>query len=164
MSKSVTSRKITHFLALATLIGGVAVMLDACKQKAPEAPAPVAVAPAAAPAAAARTKEHAMAALMNLPELKAWSERLDKESMGKLRGALIEYSQEAKVIDGKRYWQFSFVENGGAAAHRWESFLVSQTDSEILIDDDDSGKPMTLEQWRRERHPMDRKPADVIGG
>jgi hypothetical protein len=169
MSKFVPSRKVLQLIALIVLVAGAAIALDGCKEQAPAAGAPAAMpasaAPApTAPAAAERSKEQAMNALMALPELKVWSERLDKESRGKVHGALIEYSQAPKVVDGKRYWQFSFVENGSEAAHRWESFLVAQDGDEILIDDDSTGKTLTLEQWRKERHPLDRTSADVIGG
>jgi hypothetical protein len=101
---------------------------------------------------------------MNLPELKAWSARLDKDSHGKVHGALIEYDPVPRTIAGKSYWQFSFVENGSDAAHRWESFLVAQVGDEILIDADSAGKTLSLDQWRSERHPMERTSADVNGG
>jgi hypothetical protein len=169
MSKFVPSRKVLQLIALAVLVAGAAIVLDGCKEQTPAAnapaatPAPVAQVPVV-PATEQRSKEQAMNALMALPELKVWSERLDKESHGKVHGALIEYSQAPKVVEGKRYWQFSFVENGSEAAHRWESFLVAQDGDDILIDDDSTGKTLTLEQWRKERHPMDRTSADVIGG
>jgi hypothetical protein len=167
MSKFVPPRKVRQFLGLAAFIAVAAFLLEGCKQDTPvaaSAPAPLAASAPAPAAQVERTKEQAMAALMALPELKAWSDRLDKDSQGKIRGALIEYDQTPKLIDGKSYWQFSFVENGSAAAHRWESFLVAQKGEEILIDDDSTGKTLTLEQWRQERHPMQRTSADVIGG
>lgn len=169
MSKFVPPRKARYFLTLAAIVAGSVLLLEGCRQQAPAAsapaeaaPAPAAPAPAAAPAA--RTKEDAMTALMNLPELKAWSQRLEKDSHGKVHGALIEFDPVPRIIGGKSYWQFSFVENGSDAAHRWESFLVAQVGDEILIDADSSGNTLSLEQWRRERRPMDRTSADVIGG
>ncbi len=159
MQKQASSHKKAQIAVLAAMIAVTAFVLEGCREQAPAASAPAAT-PAAAPAAlpaAARSKEQAMNALMALPELKAWSARLDKESGGKVRGALIEYDATPKVIDGKSYWQFSFVENGSDAAHRWESFLVAQSGDEILVDDDTSGKAKSLEQWRREDKPMERQ-------
>lgn len=101
-----------------------------------------------------------MAALMELPELKAWSSQLEKSSSGKVRGALIEYDPKPKLIDGMRYFQLSFVENGPDAARRWESFLVADTGNDILVEDAVTDATMTLEQWRKARHPMQRTSAD----
>ena len=141
-------------IALASVVGG-------CR----EAPAPAA--PAASTAAvdptATRTREQAMTALMALPELQAWSSQLEKASSGKVRGALIEYDSAPRVIKGKNYWQFSFVENGSDAAHPWESFLVSKQDNEILVEDFGTDTPLTLEQWRKEKRPMERTSGEMIG-
>ncbi len=168
MSKLVPSRKIAYFLALAAIVAGTVIMLEGCREQVPVASVPAAASPApVAPVAAvatARTKEEAMTALMNLPELKAWSARLEQESKGKVHGALMEYDPVPKTIAGKSYWQFSFVENGSDAAHRWESFLVAQVGDDILIDEDSAGKTLTLDQWRKEKQPMQRSSADVIGG
>lgn len=111
---------------------------------------------AAVASASAPTKAQAMDALMALPELKSWSAQLEKASGGKVHGALIEYDSAPKIINGKRYWQFSFVENGSDAAHRWESFFVSQTDGEILVDDSVTDTSLTLAQWRKDSKPMQR--------
>lgn len=102
-----------------------------------------------------RTKEQAMASLMALPELKAWSERIEKDSGGKLHAALMEYDTQPKIVGGKRYWQFSFVENGSDAARRWESFLVSDSGEDILVDDAASDKVLTLADWRAQKKPME---------
>ena len=90
-----------------------------------------------------------MAALMALPELKAWSSQIEKSSGGKVHGALIEYDPKPKLIDGKRYFQLSFVENSSDAAHRWESFLVAETGDEILVEDAATDKTMTLDTVAR---------------
>jgi hypothetical protein len=112
---------------------------------------------AAAPAALAeRTKEQASRALMALPELKAWSARIGQHSGGKAHGALIEYDPAPRKVGGKRYWQLSFVENSLEAAELWESFLVSMTDDEILVEDTVSGELLSLERWRAQSHPMQR--------
>ena len=113
-------------------------------------------APASAPAQQVRSKEQAMNALMALPELKAWSAQLEKASDGKVHGALIEYDPKPKTIGGIDYWQFSFVENGGEAVHRWESFLVAERGDDILVEDFATDKTLTLAQWRKEKRPMER--------
>lgn len=126
---------------------------------APAKPASASVvsAPATASApAAARSREQAIAALMALPELQAWSERIEKNSGGKVHGALIEYDAQPRVIKGKQYYQFSFIENASDAVQRWENFLVSYSDGEILIEDDLNDELLSLERWRKEKNPMQR--------
>ena len=118
--------------------------------------APVAVTPDARP----RSKQQAMEALMALPELKAWSSRIEKSSGGALHGALIEYDPQPKLIKGKRYFQLSFVENGSDAARRWESFLVPETGDDILVDDAATDKTLTLAEWRAAKKPMERAGAN----
>jgi hypothetical protein len=120
------------------------------------APAPLAT-PASTPGVpAVRTRAQASQALMALPELKAWSARIEHNSKGKARGALIEYDAAPRVVNGKRYWQMSFVENSADAAERWESFLVSSNDGEILVDDPVTDELISLARWRKEYHPMER--------
>jgi hypothetical protein len=161
MSKTGTSRKRAQFLVLAAFVA-LASSMSACRdQPAPAAPAATTTAPSAP---AVRTKEQAMSDLMSLPELRAWSARIEKESGGKARGALIEYDPAPRVIAGKSYWQFSFVENASDAAHRWDSFLVAQAGDEILVEDFGTDNTLTLDQWRKEKNPMQRTSADVIGG
>lgn len=120
-------------------------------------PAPVAASSGAAGAGAAgtamRSKQQAMAALMALPELQAWSSQLEKASGGKVRGALIEYDPRPKLVDGKRYFRLSFVENASDAAHRWESFLVAEAGNDILVEDGATDRTLTLAQWRATKHP-----------
>ncbi len=115
--------------------------------------------PAAAPHKQ-RSKEQAAAALMALPELLAWSAMLEKESHGKAHGALIEYDPAPRKIRGKSYWQFSFVENTEDAALRWESFLASSSDDEILVEDAATDELLTLERWRKEKQPSKRHSID----
>jgi len=109
---------------------------------------------------ATRTKEQAAAALMALPELQAWSALLEKNSNGKVRGALIEYDPTPRKLNGKNYWQFSYVENSAEAAQRWESFLVSSSDDEILVEDATNDEIISLARWRREKHPAKRTSID----
>ncbi|MDP3672547.1 MAG: hypothetical protein Q8R69_23015 [Telluria sp.] len=150
-------------IALAALIAGSAA-LPGCRSEPGEAPnsAPAA-ASAGTVAPAARSKQQAMAALMALPELKAWSSQLEKQSGGKVHGALIEYDPAPKLINGKSYWQFSFVENGSDAAHRWESFLVAEQGDEILVEDADTDAVLSLDQWRKDKQPMARTGAPASG-
>lgn len=156
MDKHPLPKKKRFFPLIAVSIIGMSTLFAACDQvKAPENLA----AEAASANGTYRTKEQAMAALMALPELKAWSERIEKESGGKLRGALMEYDTQPKVIGGKRYWQFSFVENGSDAARLWESFLVSDKGDDILIDDAETDEPMTLAAWRAQKRPMEQSGA-----
>ena len=132
-----------------------------------KAPAEIAAEPVAAavvaPAAPAfigpRSKPEAIAALMALPELKAWSEFIKLSSKGASHGALIEYGPTPKTIGSKRYWQLSYVENTPDAAHRWDSFLVGENNPEILVEDAETDQPISLEQWRKEKQPLAR-----IGG
>jgi hypothetical protein len=123
-------------------------------------PAVTAPAPAGTAATHTRSKQEAMAALMALPELKAWSSQIEKSSGGKARGALIEYDPKPKTINAKSYFQFSFVENTSDAARSWESFLVAETGDEILVEDAATDKTMTLDQWRKASNPIARTSAD----
>jgi hypothetical protein len=138
-------------LPAATLALALAGSLSACKDRQQaEPPKPAAAAPALASA-----KEQARAALMALPELQAWSAQIEKSSGGNVHGALIEHDPAPRNINGKNYWQFSFVENRSDAVHRRESFLVAQADGEILVEDFDSDATLTLEQWRRDKLPLE---------
>lgn len=146
--------------SLAAVVVGVALAFYFTREAPPpvttEAAAPVV---ASKPFVGPRTKEDAMRALMDLPELKAWSTHLEKSSGGLARGALIEYGPTPKVIQDIRYWQISYVENTPVAAHRWESFLVGVDTPDILIEDDATGVPMTLDQWRTLYNPIARTSA-----
>ena len=160
MLKQESSKQRVRVAGLAAVIA-LASVISGCRE-APTPSAPTASATAIDPAAT-RTREQAMSALMALPELQAWSSQLEKASGGKVRGALIEYDSAPRVIKGKSYWQFSFVENGSDAAHPWESFLVSKQDNEILVEDFGTDTPLTLEQWRKEKRPMERTSGEMIG-
>ncbi|MBE3023523.1 hypothetical protein GQ37_018095 [Janthinobacterium sp. BJB1] len=98
----------------------------------------------------------AVDALMALPEIKAWSAHIEKASGGRAHGAVMETSPDVRLIDGKPYHDLSFVENTPDAAHRWESFVVSQDGKRILVDDVVSGELISLEQWRKDNAPMQR--------
>ena len=145
MSNRGLSRAVLPAIALALVAA-----LSACKGGQETEPAKTEV-PASAPVSA---KEQAKATLMALPELQAWSAQIEKASDGTIRGALIEDDPAPRNINGKNYWQFSFVENRSDAVRRLESFLVAQSGGEILVEDFDSDTTFTLEQWRRDKRPL----------
>lgn len=120
--------------------------LAACKREETPPPKPAA---AEAPAAPARTREQAIAQLMALPEVKAWSEQIEKKSGGKAHGAVIEDDSAPRVLDGKPYYQLSFVENQKDRIHRRASFLVAQQGDDVLVEDDAKGTVESLSEWRR---------------
>ena len=111
---------------------------------------------ASAGTAAPEKNARAVDALMALPEIKAWSAHIEKASGGRAHGAVMETSPEARLIDGQPYYDLNFVENTPDAAHRWESFVVSQDGKRILVDDVVSGELISLEQWRKDNAPMQR--------
>ncbi|MGJ7914489.1 hypothetical protein ACI48D_03280 [Massilia sp. LXY-6] len=121
-------------------------VLAACKREAPPPPKPVV---AEAPAAPARTRDQAIAQLMALPEIKAWSEQIEKASHGKVHGAVIEDDPAPRVIDGKSYYQLSFVENRKQNVHRRASFLVAKNGDDILVEDADTDTLQSVSEWRR---------------
>ncbi len=145
--------------SLPLLAAALAVALAAtgCKRAEREEPKP---APAAVKEAPARTKEQAMEALLAVPELKAWSEQIERRSKGKAHGAVIEDDPAPREINGKKYYQLSFVENRPESAHRRENFLVSQTGDEILVEETDTDKLLTLQEWRRKIKRVELKSAD----
>lgn len=105
---------------------------------------------------ASLNRDQAVATLMALPELQAWSKQIETASGGKAHGAIMEYDDQLRELDGKRYYQLSFIENSDDAAQRWESFLVGQSDGAILVDDDVEGTVLSLAQWRETKKPLQR--------
>jgi hypothetical protein len=138
-----------------TLAGLLAVGIGAwyvSKHRTEAAPTPVAAAVTVqfAPAPkAALSREQAVEKLMALPELKRWADEIEKRSGGKVHGALIEYDAAPRKVDGKPYYQLTFVENGDDSAQAVASFLVSHANGEILVEDDISGDLLPLDQWRK---------------
>lgn len=133
----------------ARLFGAAALALcalAACKREAPPPPKPVV---AEAPAAPARTRDQAIAELMALPEIRMWSEEIEKNSHGKAHGAVIEDDPTPRVIDGKSYYQLSFVENRKQNVHRRASFLVAKSGDDILVEDGETDTLQSLSEWRR---------------
>lgn len=123
-----------------------------------KAPTTTVPAPAetAAPAPTRLTREQAVERLMALPELKAWSAAIEKTSAGARHGAVIEYDPAPRLVDGKSYYQMSFVENSPQAAVTWQGFLVGMASGDILVEDEASDTLLDLERWRREQQPMRR--------
>ncbi|QOY93751.1 hypothetical protein IM543_19760 [Massilia sp. UMI-21] len=145
--------------SLSLLAAAVLVALAAagCKRAEREAPKP---APAAVQEAPAQTREQAMAALLALPELKAWSGQIEKRSKGKAHGAVIEDDPTLREINGKQYYQLSFVENRADDVRRRESFLVAQQGDEILVEDAETDSLQSLQDWRRNIARVRLKSAD----
>lgn len=128
-----------------------------------QVPAPAAgqvpMSQAAPVAPVTRDKQQATLALLALPELKAWSQHIEHGSGGKTHGAVIEYDPSPRIVKGRSYWQLNFVENGADAAQPWESFLVSTSSDDILVEDLATDQLLTLERWRKEKQPMQRTSA-----
>jgi len=149
-ASSPTLRLSLAALALCCAVAGC----KRAEREAPPAPAaPVAQAPV-------HTKEDAMASLLALPELQAWSQQIEQRSNGKAHGAVIEDDPVPREVNGKKYYQLSFVENRADDARRRESFLVAQDGSEILVDDTGSDTLLSLQEWRRTIERVDLKSAD----
>jgi len=138
-----------------------AALLAGCKDKQAPAPAPQPAKPAVTQKTEpAVTREQAMAALLALPEVKAWSQDIEKRSRGKAHGAVIEDDPAPRLINGTAYWQLSFVENRAEAVHRRESFLVARTGNQILVEDTASDTVVSLDEWRRGIRRVETKSAD----
>jgi len=154
MSTRVATSTLRTALAALALCCAVA----GCKRAERPAPAPAPAAPVVA--APAHSKEQAMATLLALPELKAWSAQIEKRTGGKAHGAVIEDNPAPREVNGKKYYQLSFMENRPQDARRQESFLVAQDGSEILVDDLESNTLLSLQEWRRTIERVDLKSAD----
>ncbi len=105
------------------------------------------------------SREQAVQQLMALPELKAWAAAIEKNSGGTVHGAVIETDPAPRLVNGKSYFQLSFVENAPQAAVTWQGFLVAPAGGEILVQDDASDELLTLERWRRDQRPLQRTAA-----
>jgi hypothetical protein len=156
------SPRAAAFLPLRTILATLALCcaVTAC-QRAERPASPPAAAPAAPVVQApAHSKEQAMAALLALPELKAWSAQIERRTGGKAHGAVVEDNPTPREVNGKTYYQLSFVENRAQDARRQESFLVAQDGSEILVEDTESDTLLSLQEWRRTIARVNLKSAD----
>jgi len=133
---------LTSLLAIALVLA-----LPGCKRTEPPAPKPAAS--AKAPAAPARTRDQAIDSLLALPEIKTWSDHIEKSSHGAAHGAVIEDDPAPRLIAGKPYYQLSFVENRKQDIHRRASFLVAQQGGDILVEDAETDAVQSLSEWRR---------------
>jgi hypothetical protein len=132
----------------------------ACQRAERPAPPPAPVPATPVVQAPAHSKEQAMAALLALPELKAWSAQIERRTDGKAHGAVVEDNPAPREVNGKTYYQLSFVENRAQDARRQESFLVAQDGSEILVEDTESDTLLSLQEWRRTIERVNLKSAD----
>lgn len=138
-----------------------AVLLAGCKDKQPPAAPPQPAQPAAAKKTEpVVTREQAMASLLALPEVKSWSQDIEKRSRGKAHGAIIEDDPTPRLINGRPYWQLSFVENRADKVQRRESFLVARTGGDILVEDTANDTVLSLDDWRRGIRRVETKSAD----
>lgn len=145
-------RLLAATLALSCAVAG-------CKRAERATPTPAPAAPAVAETPV-QTKDQAMAALLALPELQAWSKQIETRSRGKAHGAVIEDNPVPREINGKKYYQLSFVEDRAQNVERRESFLVAQEGGEILVEDTDSDTLLSLQEWRRTIERVDLKSAN----
>jgi hypothetical protein len=135
-----------------------AALLAGCKDKQPPAAPPQPATPIVRqPPEPAVTREQAMAALLALPEIKSWSRDIEQRSRGKAHGAVIEDDPTPRFINGRAYWQLSFVENRADKVQRRESFLVARTGNQILVEDTASDTVLSLDDWRRGIRRVDLK-------
>jgi len=156
------SSRAAAFPVLRTTVATLALCCAVVGCKRAERPAPP---PAAAPTtpvvqAPAYSKEQAMATLLALPELAAWSAQIERRTGGKARGAVVEDNPVPREVNGKTYYQLSFVENRAQDARRQESFLVAQDGSDILVEDTESDTLLSLQEWRRTIERVNLKSAD----
>jgi hypothetical protein len=66
-----------------------------------------------------------------------------------VHGAVIEDDPTPRVIDGKSYYQLSFVENRKQDVHRRASFLVAKQGEEVLVENPENDSLESLSEWRR---------------
>ena len=131
---------------LALLALAMTLSLPGCKRTEPPPPKPAA---APAPAQPVRTRDQAIASLLALPEIKTWSDQIEKNSHGTAHGAVIEDDPTPRLIGGKPYYQLSFVENRTQNIHRRASFLVAKQGDDILVEDAETDAVQSLSEWRR---------------
>ncbi|MFC5511547.1 hypothetical protein ACFPOU_10470 [Massilia jejuensis] len=80
----------------------LAALLAGCKDRQPPAAPPRPAEPIVQPKVdPAVTRAQAMAALLALPEVKSWSQEIEKRSRGKARGAIVEDDPAPRVINGR---------------------------------------------------------------
>lgn len=145
------------YLPLLAAALALAVTAAGCKRAEREAPRP---APAVVKETPVRTKEQAMQSLLAVPELTAWSAQIERRSKGKAHGAVIEDDPVPREVNGKQYYQLTFVENRADGVRRRESFLVARQGDEILVQDVETDTLLSLQEWRRKIQRVQLKSAD----
>jgi hypothetical protein len=128
--------------ALVAVMVAVAVSVIVATRKEPSPPSPAAAKPAAQPS------QPAVAALLALPEIKAAAEQIEKSSMGAAHGAIIGGDGDPKIVNGKTYHSYSFMESDPKISRRLLGFYVTSDGKDILVDDIETGESITLEEWR----------------
>lgn len=112
------------------------------------------------PAAAtppAITEDQAVEILDRLPEIRAWSAYIARQSHGKVHASFIAMPEEPVTLDnGQRYWSIGFFEDHPGYVHRWDTFMVRLDGKQIRVMDDLTDDLLTLKQWRTKKKPMDR--------
>jgi hypothetical protein len=145
-----------RLLALCAVLGAA---LAGCKDEPKPAPPPEPIVQRQKTAPAV-TKDQAMTALLALPEVKAWSAEIEKRSHSKAHGAIIEDDPTPRTVNGRHYWQMSFVENRAQSVQRRASFLVAKEGNEILVEDLQNDTVLSLDEWRRGIRRVQLKSAD----
>ncbi len=105
------------------------------------------------PAAAAEKfgMTEARSAVMALPEVKVWEEQRRAEAAkaegGQPPGGILTSQRRVK---GVKHWAVTLYNNPQVEAKKWAVFLVRAKDGKIFVEAD-SGKVITLEDWRKTR-------------
>ena len=105
----------------------------------------------ATPQPVPHTLKEAQRMLSALPEVQKWSSQLERESNGRWHGALMQYDSAPVRMNGHLYWQISFVATGPDTVRPIEDFLVDQVSNKILVSDPESGRALSLVEWRATR-------------
>lgn len=117
-------------------------------------PVPALSQPAAKAAPATAEKFGLMesrAAVMALPEVKAWEEKrreqAGKDTTGAPPAGIL---TSRRLVKGAKYWAVSLIENPQSTANKWAVFVVRATDGRIFVESE-GGKLISLEDWRKTR-------------
>jgi hypothetical protein len=89
--------------------------------------------------------------LLALPELRAQADAIERQSGGTSHGGVMENGTAPRVVDGKPYYELTFIESAPEQVHRIGTFLVSAVDDDILVQDEAADRLLTLDEWRRAR-------------
>ncbi|MFO1320952.1 MAG: hypothetical protein U1F52_15170 [Burkholderiales bacterium] len=91
------------------------------------------------------------AAVLALPEVKAWEEKrreqAAKDTTGAPPGGIL---ASRRMLKGVKHWAISFIEDPQVSARKWAVFVVRAADGKIFVESE-GGKLITLEDWRKTR-------------